>query len=97
MMCSGVWRVLFMVEYSAQTGRMRSLVHPGAICHHLRIHPACAGDSGQQRLQAVEVINTIEELLKLYPPPMHLRMYNGPEFIANALKEVCTAINSSTA
>ena len=34
---------------------------------------------------AAELIETIEELLKLYPPPTHLRMDNGPEFIANAL------------
>ena len=35
--------------------------------------------------RAAEVIDTIEELLMLYPPPTHLRMDNGPEFIANAL------------
>ena len=37
--------------------------------------------------RAAEVIDTIEELLKRYPPPTHLRMDNGPEFIANALQE----------
>lgn len=41
------------------------------------------------RCRAGEVIDTIEELLKLYLPPTHLRMDNGPEFIANALQEWC--------
>ena len=31
-----------------------------------------------RRCRAAEVIDTIEELLKLYPPPTHLRMDNGP-------------------
>lgn len=39
----------------------------------------------------------IEELLKLYPPPTHLRMDNGPEFIANALQEWCMESGCSTA
>ena len=33
------------------------------------------------------MIDTIEELLKFEPPPTHLRMDNGPEFITNALQE----------
>ena len=40
--------------------------------------------------EAVDVIDTIEELLTLYPPPTHLRMDNRPEFIAHALQEWCT-------
>jgi transposase InsO family protein len=44
----------------------------------------------------VDVIDTIEELLKLYPPPTHLRMDNGPEFIAHALQEWCTGNGSAT-
>jgi len=52
------------------------------------IHPWHA----QRRCQVVDVIDTIEELLKLYPPPTHLRMDNGPEFIAHALQEWCTAV-----
>jgi len=43
-----------------------------------------------RRCKAVDVVDTIEELLKLYPTPTHLRMDNGPEFIAHALQEWCT-------
>ena len=38
------------------------------------------------RCLAVDVIDTIEDLLKLYPEATHLRMDNDPEFIANALQ-----------
>ena len=50
-----------------------------------------------RRSRAAEVIDTIEKLLKLYPPPTHLRMDNGPEFIANALQEWCTGSGCSIA
>ena len=50
-----------------------------------------------RRCKAVDVIDTIEELLKLYPAPTHLRMDNGPEFIAHALQEWCTGNSSATA
>jgi len=50
-----------------------------------------------RRCKAVDVIDTIEELLKLYPPPTHLRMNNGPEFIAHALQEWCTGSGTGTA
>ena len=50
-----------------------------------------------RRCQAVDVIDTIEDLLKLYPAPTHLRMDNGPEFIACALQEWCTGNGSATA
>ena len=43
------------------------------------------------------MIDTIEELLRLYPVPTHLRMDNGPEFIAYALQEWCTGSGSSMA
>ena len=50
-----------------------------------------------RRCRAAEVIDTIKELLKLYPPPTHLRMDNGPEFIANALQEWSAGSGCNTA
>ena len=49
------------------------------------------------RCRAVDVIDTVEELLKLYPPPTHLRMDSGSEFIAHALQEWCTGSDFGTA
>jgi len=44
--------------------------------------------------KAMDVIDTIEELFKQYPAPTHLRMDNGPEFIAHALQEWCAGSGS---
>ena len=43
------------------------------------------------------MIDTIEELLKLYSAQIHLPMDNGLEFIAHALQEWCTGSGSATA
>ena len=45
-----------------------------------------------RRCRAVDVIDTIEELLKLYPPPTHLRMDNGPEFMPTHCKGGAQAV-----
>ena len=45
----------------------------------------------------MDVIAAIEELLGHYPAPTHLRMDNGPEFIAHALREWCMGNESGTA
>ena len=57
----------------------------------------CLAIRAGRRCKAAEVIDTIEELLKLYPPPTHLRMDNGPEFIANALQEWSARSGCNTA
>ena len=41
-------------------------------------------------------VPTFEELLGQYSAPTHLRMDNGPEFIAHALQEWCTGNGSGT-
>jgi transposase InsO family protein len=48
----------------------------------------------QANSQAVDLIDSIEDLLNLYPAPNHPRMDNGPEFIAHALQEWCTGSGS---
>jgi putative transposase len=50
-----------------------------------------------RRCKAVDVIDTIEDILKQYLGPIHLRMDNGPEFIAHALQEWSTGSGTSTA
>jgi len=43
-----------------------------------------------RRCKTIDVIDTVEELFRQYPAPTHLRMDNGPEFVAHALQEWCT-------
>ncbi len=45
-----------------------------------------------RRCQAVDVADTIEEILKLYPAPTHKRLENGPEFIGHSLESDAQAM-----
>jgi hypothetical protein len=38
----------------------------------------------------------LEELLRKFPAPTHIRMDNGPEFIALALQEWCVGSGAGT-
>jgi transposase InsO family protein len=49
-----------------------------------------------RRCKAVDVIDTLEELLRKFPAPTHIRMDNGPEFIALALQEWCVGSGAGT-
>jgi hypothetical protein len=51
-------------------------------CSHM-----CLTIHVDRRCKAIDVIDSAEELLKPYPAPTHLRIDNGPEFIAHALQE----------
>ncbi len=76
-----VWGIDFQFDQTMD-GRTLKLLNVldeySSVCLAIRVGRRC---------QAIDVIDTIEELLKLYPPPTHLRMDNGPEFIANALQK----------
>jgi transposase InsO family protein len=49
-----------------------------------------------RRCKTVDVIDTLEELLSKFPAPTHIRMDNGPEFIALALQEWCVGRGTGT-
>ena len=76
-----VWAIDFQFD---QTMDGRTLKFLNVIDEYSRL---CLAIRVGRRCKAAEVIDTIEELLKLYPPPTHLRMDNRPEFIATALQE----------
>jgi transposase InsO family protein len=86
-----VWAIDFQFD---QTMDGRTLKFLNVIDEFSRV---CLAIRVGRRCKAVDVIATLEELLKLYPAPTHLRMDNGPEFIAHALQEWCTGNGSATA
>jgi putative transposase len=64
-----VWAIDFQFD---QTMDGRTLKFLNVIDEYSRV---CLAIRVARRCQAVDVIDTIDELLKLYPPPTHLRMY----------------------
>jgi putative transposase len=86
-----VWAIDFQFD---QTMDGRTLKFLNVVDVFSRV---CLAIRVDRRCRAADDIDTIEDLLKLYPPPTHLRMDNGPEFIANALQEWCKGSGSSTA
>jgi len=86
-----VWAIDFQFN---QTMDGRTLKFLNVVDEFSRV---CLAIRVGRRCKAVDVIETIEELLKIYPSPTHLRMDNGPEFIAHALQDWCTDSGSSTA
>ena len=77
-----VWAIDFQFD---QTMDGRTLKFLNVIDEYSRL---CLAIRIGRRCRAAEVIDAIEELLKLYPPPTHVRMDNGPEFncFAEALR-----------
>jgi transposase InsO family protein len=86
-----VWAIDFQFD---QTMDGRTLKFLNVIDEHSRV---CLAIRVGRRCTAVDVIDTIEELFKLYPAPTHLRIDNGHECIAHALQEWCTGNGSATA
>ncbi|MGB7564653.1 MAG: DDE-type integrase/transposase/recombinase [Prochlorococcaceae cyanobacterium] len=86
-----VWAIDFQFD---QTMDGRTLKFLNVVDEYSRVSLAIRVG---RRCQAVDVIDTTEELLNLYPAPTRLRMDNDPEFIAPALQEWCIGNGSGTA
>jgi putative transposase len=78
-----VWAIDFQFD---QTMDGRKLKFLNIVDEFSRV---CLAIRVGRRCKAADVIDTVEELLRSYPAPTHLRMDNGPEFIAHALQEWC--------
>lgn len=83
-----VWAIDFQFDQTMDGRRLKLL---NIVDEYSRM---CLAIRVGRRCKAVDVIDSIEELLKQYPAPTHLRMDNGPEFIAHALQEWCTGSGS---
>ena len=83
-----VWAIDFQFDQTMDGRRLKFL---NIVDEYSRM---CLAIRIGRRCKAMDVIDTIEELLKQYPAPTHLRMDNGPEFIAHALQEWCTGSGS---
>ncbi|WP_370561624.1 IS3 family transposase [Cyanobium sp. NS01] len=49
-----------------------------------------------RRCKAKDVVAVLEELTSLYPAPAYIRSDNGPEFIAQALRDWCEASSTTS-
>jgi len=86
-----VWAIDFQFDQTMDGRRLKFL---NIVDEYSRL---CLAIRVGRRCKAVDVIDTIEELLKQYPASTHLRMDNGPEFIAYALQGWCTGSGTGTA
>jgi transposase InsO family protein len=85
-----VWAIDFQFDQTMDGRRLKVLNtvdEDSRVCLAIRVGRCC---------HVADVIDTIEELLKLYRAPTHLRMDNGPESIAHALQELCTGSGTGT-
>lgn len=85
-----LWAIDFQFDQTMDGRRLKFL---NILDEYSRV---CLAIRVGRRCKAVDVIAAIEELLGQYPAPTHLRMDNGPEFVAHALQEWCTGNGSGT-
>jgi transposase InsO family protein len=85
-----VWAIDFQFDQTMDGRRLKFL---NIVDEYSRL---CLAIRVGRRCKAIDVIDAIEELFKQHPAPTHLRMDNGPEFIAHALQEWCTGNGSAT-
>ncbi len=80
-----VWAMDFQFDATADGCRLKFL---NVIDEHSRL---CLAIRVGRRCKAKDVVAVLEELTSLYPAPAFIRSDNGPEFIAQALRNWCDA------
>jgi putative transposase len=76
-----VWAMDFQFDATADGRRLK---FPNVIDEHSRL---CLAIRVGRRCKAKEVVAVLVELTSLYPSPAFIRSDNGPEFIAQALRD----------
>ena len=80
-----VWAMDFQFDATADGRRLKFL---NVIDEYSRL---CLAIRVGRRCKAKDVVAVLEELTSLYPAPAFIRSDNGPEFIAQALRDWCEA------
>ena len=85
-----VWAMDFQFDATADGRRLKFL---NVIDEHSRL---CLAIRVGRRCKTKDVVAVLEELTTLYPSPMFIRSDNGPEFIAQALRDWCEASTTTS-
>jgi putative transposase len=85
-----VWAMDFQFDATADGRRLKFL---NVIDEHSRL---CLAIRVGRRCKAKDVVAVLEELTSLYPAPAFIRSDNGPEFIAQALRDWCEASTTTS-
>ncbi len=85
-----VWAMDFQFDATADGRRLKFL---NVIDEHSRL---CLAIRVGRRCKAKDVVALLEELTSLYPAPTFIRSDNGPEFIAQALRDWCEASDTTS-
>jgi transposase InsO family protein len=86
-----VWAMDFQFDATADGRRLKFL---NVIDENSRL---CLAIRVGRRCKAKDVVTVLEELTRLYPAPAFTRSDNGPEFIAQALRNWCEGSGTTTA
>jgi len=85
-----VWAMDFQFDATADGRRLKFL---NVIDEHSRL---CLAIRVGRRCKATDVVAVLEELTSLYPAPTFIRSDNGPEFIAQALRDWCDVSDTTS-
>jgi putative transposase len=85
-----VWAMDFQFDATADFRRLKFL---NVIDEHSRL---CLAVRVGRLCKAKDVVAVLEAIISVYPAPAFIRSDNGPEFIAQALRDWCAAIPATS-